>query len=169
MPKPDDRDEDESREEDRPSACVVEVFHSDVHCFGCYIMAVGGAGSLGSPALVSGQRIIKAASPTNTTVPARYKGSPKICGGCFGGAQTLARKPAHSRPMSASPAINPEAVRIPEFSTRAACAEFNRRRLATQSPRERMIPPTKMANVVANGRYMPTATSMGLRTCIMII
>ena len=30
------------------------------------------------------------------------------------------------------------------------------------------MPPTKIAKEVCNGRYMPTATSMGLRTCSMI-
>src|SRR6266567_8798423 len=36
-----------------------------------YIIAVGGAGSLGSPALVSGSQIIKAASTAITIIPAR--------------------------------------------------------------------------------------------------
>ena len=34
---------------------------------------------------------------------------------------------------------------------------------------ERKTPPRKIANVVSNGRYIPTATSMGLFTCIMIM
>ena len=34
---------------------------------------------------------------------------------------------------------------------------------------ERMTPPMKMAKVVSMGRYMPTETSMGLFTCIMIM
>jgi hypothetical protein len=33
---------------------------------------------------------------------------------------------------------------------------------------QRMTPPTKMAKVVSSGRYIPTAKSMGLRTCTMI-
>ncbi len=42
---------------------------------------------------------------------------------------------------------------------------------ATRSQRsviQRITPPMKMANVVSNGRYIPTATSMGLLTCIMM-
>ena len=34
---------------------------------------------------------------------------------------------------------------------------------------QRIMPPMKIAKVVANGRYIPTATSIGLRTCNMII
>ena len=68
----------------------------------------------------------------------------------------------------ASPAISPEAVSTPAFSTRAFCAWLKPRRWATQSPSERKTPPRNMAKVVSNGRYIPTATSMGLRTCIMI-
>jgi len=50
--------------------------HSD------YIMAVGGAGSLGSPAAETGTKIIKAANPANTIIPpTRYDGLLKICGG----------------------------------------------------------------------------------------
>src|SRR5690348_2544980 len=78
-----------------------------------HIIAVGGAGSLGSPALVSGRKIIKAASSPSTTIPARYRGSPNIWGGCFGGAHTDARKAAHNSPMRASPAMSPEAVSTP--------------------------------------------------------
>ena len=39
-----------------------------------YIIAVGGAGSLGSPALVSGSQIINRASRAITATPARYVG-----------------------------------------------------------------------------------------------
>src|ERR1700686_355433 len=35
----------------------------------CYIIPTGGAGSLGSPALESGMRIIRGAKPTITTIP----------------------------------------------------------------------------------------------------
>ena len=34
-----------------------------------YMIAVGGAGSLGSPAAEAGTNIIRAASPTSTTIP----------------------------------------------------------------------------------------------------
>src|SRR5215469_4160880 len=133
-----------------------------------YTIAVGGAGSLGSAALVSGKKIKRTARIAITPSPARYDGRGKICGGTLGAAQMEARNPANSRPMSASPAIKPEAVSTPAFSTRARCAPLKLRRFTIQSPRLRNMPPTKMANVVSNGRYMPTATSMGLRTCIMI-
>ena len=33
---------------------------------------------------------------------------------------------------------------------------------------QRITPPRKMANVVSSGKYIPTAKSMGLRTCNMI-
>src|SRR5205085_4311214 len=80
-----------------------------------------------------------------------------------------ATNPAHSSPKIDSPAIRPDEVNTPAFSTRALCASLKPRRVATQSPSDRNSPPMKMANVVSKGKYIPTATSMGLRTCIMII
>src|SRR5580658_4011561 len=126
-----------------------------------YIIAVGGAGSLGSPAAETGTKIIKAAKPTNTIIPpTRYDGSLKICGGWLGAPHDGTNcNPAQTRPSKASPAISPEATSTPAFSTRAFCALLNPRRLATQSPNERKTPPTKIANVVPKGKYMPTATS----------
>src|SRR5580693_1596774 len=99
-----------------------------------YIIAVGGAGSFGSPELESGSQIISVASPTITASPARYVGWSKIWGLAQAGANC---SPAQTSPSTASPAINPEAVRTPEFSTRAIWAPLNPRRLATQSPSER--------------------------------
>src|SRR5690242_18374957 len=131
-----------------------------------YIIAVGGAGSLGSPALESGRKIIKAANPIITARPVRYEGWLKNCGLAHAGANC---KPAQTRPSTASPAISPEAVSTPAFSTRAFCASLKPRRCAAQLPTDRKTPPRKIAKVVSNGRYMPTATNMGLRTCIMII
>src|SRR5271170_7007290 len=104
-----------------------------------YIIAVGGAGSLGSPAAETGTKIIRAARPTSTIIPpTRYDGSLKICGGWLGAPHDGTNcNPAQTRPSKASPAISPDATRTPAFSTRAFCALLNPRRLATQSPRER--------------------------------
>ena len=52
--------------------------------------------------------------------------------------------------------------------TRAFCASFKPRRWHTLSAIARMIPPTKIAEAISSGRYMPTATSIGLLTCIMM-
>ena len=50
--------------------------------FANHMIAVGGAGSLGSPAAVTGRKIIKAARPASTIIPpTRYDGVLKICGG----------------------------------------------------------------------------------------
>src|SRR5579883_2043960 len=43
-----------------------------------HIMATGGAGSSGLPALVSGSRIMSSASSARTTRPARYEGCSKM-------------------------------------------------------------------------------------------
>ena len=45
------------------------------------------------------------------------------------------------------------------------CASLNPRRFAMLSKTPLMSPPTKMANEVSSGRYMPTHTSIGLFTC----
>ena len=47
-----------------------------------YIIAVGGAGSFGSPAADTGAKIMSAAKPASTIIPpTRYDGLLKICGG----------------------------------------------------------------------------------------
>src|SRR5882757_3458174 len=52
-----------------PVSSVVKILAS-------YIIAVGGAGSLGSPAAEIGSRTISAANPASTTIPPiRYEGS----------------------------------------------------------------------------------------------
>src|SRR5258708_1164661 len=81
-----------------------------------HIIPTGGAGSLGSPALQIGIRIISRARATIPAIPARYDGSLKICGLAHLGANC---SPAQTSPSSASPAMSPEAVRTPAFSTRA--------------------------------------------------
>src|ERR1700693_3594269 len=110
-----------------------------------YIIAVGGAGSLGSPALDSGNRIINVARAIITMSPTRYDGLVKICGRAQAGANC---NPAQTSPSTASPAINPEAVRTPALSTRAFCASLNTRRRGIQSPTEWKTPPRKMAKFV---------------------
>src|ERR1017187_1830490 len=130
-----------------------------------YIIAVGGAGSSGLPAFASGTRIITSAS-TASAASARRNG------GVHWTSVTSRPEPtraAMSRPHSASPAIRPEAVRTPAFSTRAFCASFKPRRSRNLSVSQRITPPTKMAKVVPSGRYMPTANSITLFTSIMII
>ena len=72
-------------------------------------------------------------------------------------------------PQSASPAIRPEAVRTPALSTRAFCASLRPRRSRSLSVIQRITPPTKIANVVPSGRYMPTENSITLFTSIMIM
>ena len=57
--------EPQGNQERRPGENLISDPHSD------HIMAVGGGGSLGSPALVSGKKISKAASITNTAAPRR--------------------------------------------------------------------------------------------------
>ena len=66
------------------------------------------------------------------------------------------------------PAIKPLAARIPTLSTRMRCASLCPARWLSLSVIHRKIPPTKIANVVGNGRYIPTATSIGLRTLNMM-
>src|SRR5450755_3368757 len=47
-----------------------------------YMIAVGGAGSLGSPAAETGRKTMSAAKPASTIIPpTRYDGSLKTCGG----------------------------------------------------------------------------------------
>src|SRR5271157_3101557 len=130
-----------------------------------HMIAVGGAGSSGLPALASGTRIMTIASTASAPSASRN-------GGVHWTSVTSWPEPtraAMSRPHSASPAIRPEAVRTPEFSTRAFCASFKPRPSRNLSVIQRITPPIKMANVVPNGRYMPTAKSITLFTSIMII
>ena len=81
---------------------------------------------------------------------------------------SLNLKYANNSPVSASPAIIPEAASTPTFSTRAFCASFRAARLARVSLAQRIKPPKKIADVMEIGRYIPIATSIGLFTLIMI-
>src|ERR1035438_9538190 len=58
---------------------------------------------------------------------------------------------------------------MPTFSTRAVWASLRARRGRMESTTQRIMPPTKMALVVPMGKYIPMATSMGLRTLNMIM
>src|SRR5258708_29421210 len=82
---------------------------------GPYIIAVGGAGSFGSPAADTGKKIIKAARPASTIIPpTRYDGLLKTCGGWLGAPHEGTNcHPAQTRPSKASPPINPEATPTP--------------------------------------------------------
>src|SRR5581483_5528081 len=71
-------------------------------------------------------------------------------------------------PHRASPAISPDAVSTPAFSTRAFWASFRLRLSRKRSVTQRITPPTKMANVVPSGRYIPTENNITLFTMIMI-
>jgi len=77
---------------------------------------------------------------------------------------SMTARKAKNRPMSASPAMRPEASSTPVFSTRADWASLSFLRATTLSAIPRIRPPRKMANVVSSGRYMPTHTSIGLFT-----
>src|ERR1035441_4837989 len=85
-----------------------------------YIIAVGGAGSSGLPAFASGTRIITSAS-TPSAISAAMKGDVHLK------SVTSCPEPtrlAMTNPHRASPAIMPEAVKTPAFSTRAFCASL---------------------------------------------
>src|SRR6266568_4599534 len=99
-----------------------------------HIIAVGGAGSLGSPAAVSGNPTIRAARRAMMATPTVYRGCANIVADvtrlahpaaecnhacCESDRATTA---AHSNPKTDSPAISPDAVSTPAFSTRAFCA-----------------------------------------------
>src|SRR5215472_18080090 len=138
-----------------------------------HMIAVGGAGSSGRPALARGKTIITSAKTANAiTLLMRWSPIPKsyktafACGSC---ASLRAMTPATAIPHRASPAINPDAVRIPALSTRAFCASLRFRRLRSESVIHRMMPPTKIAKVVPSGRYMPTENNITLLTSIMIM
>src|ERR1022692_2262079 len=77
-----------------------------------YIIAVGGAGSSGLPALASGTRTITNPRITSTMKPDTTLGCAKITGS----GHCLYLNTAMTMPMSASPAMNPEAVSTPAFS-----------------------------------------------------
>src|SRR5580700_10856734 len=130
-----------------------------------YMIAVGGAGSFGYPAFFIGIRISAHAIRAITTSPARYDGYLNTSGK----GQSSNLKVAQTSPASDSPAISPDATSTPTFSTRALCASLQPARWRIESVIQRMMPPTKIAEVVAIGRYIPMATSMGLFTLNMII
>src|SRR5262249_5189293 len=83
-----------------------------------HIIAVGGAGSSGEPAFLSGIAVRSTPISAMTTTPARYEGFAKNSGS----AQSRKLKVAITSPASASPAIRPEATSTPTFSIRALCA-----------------------------------------------
>ncbi len=74
----------------------------------------------------------------------------------------VATMPASRMPTMASPATRPEATSRPRFSTCSlALASCPKRRSDSRLATHLMSPPTKMAEVVVKGRYIPTAMSMG--------
>src|SRR5260370_967493 len=64
--------------------------------------------------------------------------------------------------MSASPAMSPDAARMPVFSTRVRSASLNPRLSQMVSVSQRIMPPTKIANVVAIGMYLPLGTTFAI-------
>ena len=96
----------------------------------------GGAGSSGLPAAVSGNAIISSANNPITTNPTTYSGCEKNCQDvilfataaahcnqcCCASAR--ATSAAQNNPINDSPAISPDAVSTPEFSTRACWASL---------------------------------------------
>ena len=85
-----------------------------------YMIAVGGAGSSGRPALASGIRTItkiSTASPIRPEIQCAFANT-------FGSVWPVPTMAAITNPQSAYPAINPDAVSTPAFSTRAFWASL---------------------------------------------
>src|SRR5271157_3971043 len=130
-----------------------------------YLIAVGGAGSSGLPAFASGT-LTMVTTRTKSATSAAQNGAPHFTRVTSWPDPT---SPAITNPHRASPAISPEAVSTPALSTRAFWALLRPRRSRSLSVTQRITPPTKMAEVVPSGRYMPTANSITLLTSIMIM
>src|SRR4029079_9489622 len=87
-------------------------------CMRAHMIAVGGAGSSGLPALDNGNFIMMKISTAIAIRVLMAKGDLSSCG--VWPRQTA----AITNPHSASPAIKPEAASTPALSTRAFCASL---------------------------------------------
>jgi len=134
-----------------------------------YMMAVGGAGSSGWPALASGSLIMSTARPISTTTASRSvphhvrSGRIFVALALFGGAEA-----GHNQPAQGFARDQAGSGQYAVFSMRAFCASLKPPLSRSLSVPQRKRPPTKMAKVVSSGRYIPTENSMGLFTSTRI-
>ena len=110
-----------------------------------YMIAVGGAGSFGSPALASGKRVINRANPIRTAIPSPREASDHGRWQAAPSYSSVSRS-ADTRDHKAHKSFAGDQARgrqHPAFSTRAFCASLNPRLSRIRSVIQRITPPTE--------------------------